>query len=283
MVRKPRPGLISFKMQLTDAERIRSITSEWAGERDVHGRPLVPNDILDRMKAVTTEEAWGVLRSHGYNHNFVGGFMDLSSDRRPPQVMVGRAITCRWVPIRPDLHDPLLQLGEDEGRIGFLNSWVIDEMADGDVLVADLFSRVNLVGDNLTAAIVANGGRGMVIDGGIRDTQRIIEFTDFGVYIRRMHPEAIPGVTMPDINGVTRINSATCVPGDVVLGTMEGVIFIPPHLAGEVVTRSENVRLRDEFGQQRIAEGVYTPGEVDREFSEEMQRDYDQWVANRKN
>ena len=77
-------------MQLTDSDRIRSITSEWGGERDTPGRPLVPDDILERMKAVTTEEAWGVLRSHGYHHNFVGGFIDL----HPDQVMVGRAITC---------------------------------------------------------------------------------------------------------------------------------------------------------------------------------------------
>ena len=57
--------------------------------------------------------------------------------------------------------------------------------------------------------------------------------------------------------------------------------FIPPHLAEEVVVSSENVRLRDEFGQQRIAEGVYTPGEVDRVFSEEMERDFEGWAANR--
>jgi len=270
-------------MQLTNSELVRSVTSEWDGKRDAHGRPLVSDGILERMKAVTTGEAWGVLRKHHYHHNLVGDFLNLSSERRPvSQVMVGRAITCRWVPMRPDLHDPLVSLGEDEGRIGFLNSWVIDEMVDGDVLVADLFSRVNLVGDNLTAAIVANGGRGMVIDGGIRDTQRIIEFPDFGVYIRRMHPEAIPGVTMPDINGVTRINTATCMPGDVVLGTMEGVIFIPHHLAEEVVVSSENVRLRDEFGQQRITEGIYTLGEVDRKFTEDMERDFVGWVANRK-
>jgi hypothetical protein len=60
-----------------------------------------------------------------------------------------------------------------------------------------------------------------------------------------------------------------------------GVIFIPPHLAQEVVEYSEETRARDEFGQQRIAEGVYTPGEVDRVFSEEMERDFQQWRANR--
>ena len=103
----------------------------------------------------------------------------------------------------------------------------------------------------------------------------------FNAFIRGMDPSAINDVSMPDINGIIRIGIATCLPGDVVLGTMEGVMFIPPHLAEKVVVNSENVRLRDEFGQQRIAEGVYTPGEVDREYSEDMNRDFDQWVLNR--
>jgi len=115
-------------------------------------------------------------------------------------------------------------------------------MVDGDVLVADLFGRVNLVGDNLTTAIKNNGGRGMVIDGGLRDLRGIMRIPDFCTYVKRIHPEAIPGVTMPDINGITRICEATCLPGDVVLGTQTGVIFIPPHLAEEVVQYSEKRR-----------------------------------------
>lgn len=112
-------------------------------------------------------------------------------------------------------------------------------MVDGDVLVADLFGAVNLVGDNLTTAIKANGGRGMVIDGGLRDLRRIKQIPDFCTYVKRIHPEAIPGVTMPDINGITRIGPATCIPGDVVLGTEAGIIFIPPHLAAKVIKFSE--------------------------------------------
>jgi regulator of RNase E activity RraA len=103
----------------------------------------------------------------------------------------------------------------------------------------------------------------------------------FNAFIRGMDPSAINDVSMPDINGIIRIGIATCLPGDVVLGTMEGVMFIPAHLAEEVVVSSESVRLRDEFGQQRIAEGVYTPGKVDREFSEEMDRDFESWAASR--
>jgi regulator of RNase E activity RraA len=104
---------------------------------------------------------------------------------------------------------------------------------------------------------------------------------DFNALVRGVDPSAILDVSMPEINGITRIGEATCVPGDVVLGTRTGVVFIPPHLALEVVERSESIRLKDEFGQQRIREGVYTPGEVDREFSEDMDKDFGEWKANR--
>ena len=59
------------------------------------------------------------------------------------------------------------------------------------------------------------------------------------------------------------------------------ISLVAVHLALEVVAQSEAVRLKDEFGQQRIREGVYTPGEVDRKFSDEMDRDFEEWKANR--
>ena len=136
-------------------------------------------------------------------------------------------------------------------------------------------------GDNLATAIKSRSGTGMVIDGGIRDTQRILQMDDFNAFVRGVDPSAILDVSMVEINGITRIGEATCVPGDVVLGTSTGVTFIPPHLAETVVERSEAIRLKDEFGQQRIREGVYTPGEVDREFSDEMVNDFEEWKTNR--
>lgn len=267
-------------MQLTSKENILAITSEWKGERDEAGRPLVSDDILKRMELVTTEEAWGFCKRNGYNFQFTGDWTTL----HPEKVLVGRAVTCRWVPRRPDVHDSIDRQGEKDGRIGFQNSWVIDLLAEGDVLVVDLFGKVKdgtFAGDNLATAIQQNTHRGLVVDGGIRDVQRMMELDDFNAFVRGYDPTAILDVSMPDINGVTRIGDATCVPGDVVLGTIEGLIFIPPHLAEEVVTRSEQIRLKDAFGQQRIREGVYTPGEVDREFSDEMNVDFENWKKER--
>ncbi|MFW6174479.1 MAG: RraA family protein [Chloroflexota bacterium] len=267
-------------MQFTNPDIIRSITSEWTGDRDKHGRPIVPDDIIRRMEAVTTEEAWGVLRRNEYHFNFASGFTIL----HPDKTLVGRAVTGRFVPARPDLNGAVEKQGEKEGRIGGQNSWVIDELVENDVIVIDLFGKVEygtFAGDNLATAIRQNTRRGMVIDGGIRDVQRILAMDEFNGYVRGYDPTAIRNVTLTDINGITRIGHATCLPGDVVLGTVEGVIFIPPHLAQDVVERSEQIRLKDEFGQQRIREGVYTPGEVDREFSEAMQQDFEQWKENR--
>ena len=55
---------------------------------------------------------------------------------------------------------------------------------------------------------------------------------------------------------------------------------MPPHLAEEVVGRSEDVRQRDVFGKSRIAEGVYTSGQIDvPDWAEEIEADYAGWCA----
>ena len=67
-----------------------------------------------------------------------------------------------------------------------------------------------------------------------------------------------------------------------VLGTPSGVTFIPPHLAEEVVTYSEDIRQRDVFGKQRLAEGVYTSGQIDVPvWAEEIEADYLAWCEER--
>jgi len=87
-------------------------------------------------------------------------------------------------------------------------------------------------------------------------------------------------VTLVGVNQPIRVGDATVMPGDVVLGTREGVTFVPPHLAEEVVTTSEETRQRDVFGKLRLAEGRYTTGQIDRGgWEEAIEADYQAWVA----
>ena len=156
-------------MKFSNREDIIQITPLWEGERFPDGRPRVSDDVLKRMKSVTCEEAWSVLRRNGYNYQFEGGWTRLHVDR----VLVGRAVTGVFVPRRPDLHDALMKHGhEREGRIGEMNSWVIETLVEGDVVVIDLFGKVyegTFSGANLSTAIASRTQRGQVIYGGIRD------------------------------------------------------------------------------------------------------------------
>jgi 4-hydroxy-4-methyl-2-oxoglutarate aldolase len=267
-------------MPLISREHILELTPLWDGDRFPDGRPRVPDDILRRMKLVTTEEAWGVLRQQGYHFQFAGNWLNL----HPDQTLTGRAVTGLFMPSRPDVHTVIQEKGHSEGRVGGQNSWVIDTLVEGDCIVVDLFGKVKngtFAGDNLGTSIHAKSKTGMVIDGGVRDTQRLVDIPDFGIFVRGLDPSAIADVTLMGINVPLRIGEATVLPGDVVLGTRTGVIFIPPHLAQQVVERSEDVRQRDAFGHQRLREGKYTPGEIDRKWSEEIEADFAEWRKSR--
>ncbi|MGH2550176.1 MAG: RraA family protein, partial [Thermomicrobiales bacterium] len=76
-------------------------------------------------------------------------------------------------------------------------------------------------------------------------------------------PSAIAEVTLVGVNIPIRIGHATVMPGDVCLGTREGISFVPPHLAEEVVDIAEDVAQRDVFGKWSLDEGHYTSGEID--------------------
>jgi regulator of RNase E activity RraA len=263
-------------------EQVAELTRLNPFERFPDGRPHVPDDLLERMKLVTTEEAWGVLRRAGYNYQFEGNWLNLHPDR----IMVGRAVTTMAVPLRPDLDDLIEEAGKAEGFVGEhkQNSWVIDTLVPGDVLVVDVFGKIKwgtFVGDNLSTAVHAHGGAGMVLDGGIRDMQRILKLPDINFYCRGVDPTPRIDITLVGINIPIRIGQATVLPGDVVLGTPSGVIFIPSHLVRDVVERSELVRERDTFGQLRMREGRYTPGQIDGAWTPEIEADFEEWRRRR--
>jgi regulator of RNase E activity RraA len=259
-------------------ERVAALTPLNPFERSADGRPRVPDELLERMKLVTNDEAWGVLeRQHDYHFQFEGNWINV----HPDVVLVGRAITAMMVPKRPDLHDVVQAIGDAEGRRGGQNNWVIDSQTENDVIVVDLFGKIHdgtFIGDNLATATRARAKTGIVIDGGIRDYQRIDQMADFAVFCRGIDPTAIADVTLVGVNIPIRIGHATVLPGDVVLGTGSGVTFVPPHLAEAVVTRSEDVRQRDVFGKSRLAEGRYQAGQIDVPIWEEaIENDYLAW------
>ncbi len=262
-------------------------TPEWQGERFPDGRPKVPDDILDRMKTVTLEEAWAVLQQHGFMHQYEDGWLSI----HPDKVLVGRALTATWMPGRPDVQKLIEEdEGAKKGRIGAMNAWPVDMLQKRDVYVCDHFGlKVDgpSIGDNVGNAIYAKSGNGIVYDGAVRDINGLDELPNFVSFVRYYDPSHHYGSlrsgrllnsTMVSINAPTRIGHAMAMPGDVVLGRNGGVIFIPPQLAEAVVKYSEETHLRDLFGHQRLEEGKYTAGQIDARWTDPIEQDFYQWL-----
>src|ERR1700712_2184173 len=271
---------------LSPAEVIHD-TPEWKGERFADGRPKVPDAILDRMKSVTLEEAWATLRNAGFEHQYEDGWATLYPDK----ILIGRALTSSWIPGRLDLQKVIEADGKVEGRKGGPNAWPVDILQPRDVYVSDHFGlKVDgpSIGDNVGNAIYARSGNGIVYDGAVRDINGLKELPNFIAFVRYYDPshhfgrigdEGRPlNSTMTSINAPTRIGGAAVMPGDVVLGRDGGVMFIPPQLAERVVQQSERTHLRDMFGHQRLNEGKYTAGQIDREWTAEIEGDYTGWL-----
>ncbi|MDZ7636657.1 MAG: RraA family protein [Bryobacterales bacterium] len=264
-------------------------TPEWKGERFADGRPRVPDAILQRMQAVTLEEAWAVLRNAGYPFQYEDGWLSI----HPQKTLVGRALTATWMPGRPDIHKVIDEQGKKDGRIGAHNAWAVDMLQPGDVYVCDHFGlKVDgpSIGDNVGNSIYAKSGNGIVYDGAIRDIEGLEELENFTSFVRSYHPSHHTSSlgprlnsTLIGINAPTRIGGVMVMAGDVVLGKRGGVVFIPPHLAEKVVKTSEVVRLRDMFGHARLREGKYTAGQIDTRWSDEIERDFSGWLRQRIN
>lgn len=259
------------------SSEIKFLTNKWQGERFEDGRPKVSKGILERMKKVSIEEAWGVLRNEGFHNQFEGGWEPLHDD----VTIVGRALTVQYMPNRPDVSEQIKNKGLKEGEIGNTNSWPIDRLVENDVYVADGFGKIidgTLIGDNLGNSIYAKTKTGVVFDASSRDMEGLSQIEGFNAFVRGWHPSFLTEVMLLSINDAIRIGSATVMPGDVVLAKREGVIFIPAHLAEQVVITSEVVRLRDVFGITRLKEGKYTPGQIDNKWSEEIENDFSKWI-----
>lgn len=265
------------QLGLFSPEQRIAFTPDWHGDRFPDGRPNVPDAVLNRLSETTAEQAWDFLQQVGFRNQFEGGFQIINPGRR----MVGRAVTAVFMPRRPDVDGVIKAKGKEEHRVGDENSWIIDILKPGDVLVVDLFGKIEfgtIVGDNLSTSIYSKSHNGLVVDGAVRDVTGIHEIQGFQVYTRGWDPSDLQNVMLVGINVPIRMGHATVMPGDVVLGDPEGVTFIPPQFAEKIADDSEMDHLVDEWGHTMLREGKYTPGQIDGKWTKEMNDEFNRWA-----
>jgi len=263
-------------------EQMIHYTAKNPFDRFPDGRPKVDGKMLERVKGLSLEEAWGILQSKGYKHQFAGWDFEVL---HPGKKLVGRAVTAQYLPVRADLAEVLAADAKAEGRPRGENQKVIDLLQLNDVPVIDLMGAAaghNFGGDNLQAAIAGLTRTGAVVDGTIRDLEGIYELPT-QIYFKKAHPAAVAEVNVVGINIPIKVGEAVVMPGDVVLGDREGVIFIPPHLVKEIVDTADRTHIHDEWTKQKFLTGKYKASELygGPGLSPELQKEYDEYVKKR--
>lgn len=251
---------LAFGQFILTKEQMIAYTAQNPFERFEDGRPKVPDDLLEKVKGLVIEEAYGAVRGKGFPNQFAGDWKILNPGKR----LVGRAFTVQFMPTRPDVAEAMQAEATKRGIGRLRNQTVIDMLGPNDVVVVDLFGKTDagtFVGDKLAYYIWKTTGTGMVVDGGMFWLGKIIP-TGMPAYFRGSGPDALSGVMLTGINIPIRIGAATVMPGDVVLGDEGGLFFIPPHLVKASIEAAESTKARDEWIKQKMDTRKYKSSDL---------------------
>jgi 4-hydroxy-4-methyl-2-oxoglutarate aldolase len=262
-------------------EQLIEITAQNPFDRFPDGRPKVPDNLIERARGLSVEEVWSVLPRKGYNNQYEDGFQIL----HPGKKLIGRAVTAQFMPSRPDVDQVATANAKKAGINRLSNQAVIDMLQPGDVLVVDMFGKKEqgtLLGDNLFYYIMkTTKGGGFVVDGSVRDLEGISEM-DMAGYFRAAHPSGIGNMVLTGINIPIRIGNATVVPGDLVFGDREGVYFIPPQHVKEILDKSDETHIHDEWTRKKFDEGKYKSSEIyGSPRDPELKKEYQEYLKKR--
>ncbi|HSU49044.1 MAG TPA: hypothetical protein VLJ41_00555 [Segetibacter sp.] len=263
--------------QTISKEELIFLTSEWKGERFADGRPKIPDDLLKRAKNIGIDDAWTVLKNEGYTNQFEGNWKMVENN----VPVIGRAVTAMFMPTRPDIEKNIKSRGATQGRKGNTNSWPIETLTKGDVYVADGFGKIaggTLMGSTLGNAIFSKTGNGVVFNGAARDIDGLQEIKGFNAFVRDFHPSFLEEMVLMGLNTPIRMGNVMVLPGDLVIGQREGVLFVPAHLAERVVSVAEFVTRKDQFGFEMVKSGKYSTGQIDSEWTDEIKTAFLKWL-----
>jgi regulator of RNase E activity RraA len=269
----------SLFAQTIPKDELVFLTSEWKGERFPDGRPKISDALVERAKKIGIDDAWTVLKNEGYTNQFEGGWKFIHDD----VIIAGRAVTAMFMPSRPDVEKNIKERGiSKQGRKGNTNTWPIETLTKGDVYVADGFGKIGggtLVGATLGNAIFSKTGNGVVFNGAARDLQELQNIKGFNAFVRDFHPSFLEEMVLMGLNTPIRMGGTMVLPGDLVIAQREGVLFVPAHMAEQVVTTCEFVTRKDQFGFEMVKSARYTTGQIDSQWTDEIKTEFLKWLS----
>jgi len=223
------------------------------------------------LKTLQLEAIWDRLGD--YQANYVLGFRTTQPGRR----VVGRALTMRFLPSRPDVRQALDALAEEGDWDRRYYGRAADEAQPGDIVVVDLggASGDQMFGDVGGLGMKLAGIEGAIIDGGSRDLAELEHesFSDFPVFARYFDIDTSKWLGA-EWNVPVRIENVTVLPGDIVVADDVGVLFFPPQLVEQVLSRARAKISMENYQRELLRTKQYRFRDVYPVLSPELLEEY---------
>ncbi len=131
----------------------------------------------------------------------------------------------------------------------------------GDVIVITRGSgttAVATIGDKMVAFAIAQGVKGFVIDGALRDTAILEGRTDFNVFARGISPNGAMnnGVGPGEINVPIACGGIVIFPGDIIVADEDGIVAVRPEDAAEIADLASDLNAREEAEAKKLMAGT---------------------------
>jgi regulator of RNase E activity RraA len=214
-------------------------------------RTAVTDQQLEELSKFPLEAIWGVLKGHGYNNYYIG-----MKATRPDVRLVGRALTIRYLPRRPDLEEAMGILAREGDWPESYNVRAAEEARPGDVLVVDLGGEIAsgvFFGDISALGAQVAGAKGAVLYGSTRDLAELREMKAFPVFSVGFDPNVATQIGV-DWNVPIRVGGATVLPGDVVVAEEEAILFFPPQLTADVIKQARQLVEQEIYERNLVRE-----------------------------
>jgi regulator of RNase E activity RraA len=231
---------------------------------------------LARLRELPIEAIWGALQSRRYVRSFEGGFQLTV----PNPKLVGRAVTMRYLPVRPDLVQGVQALAKEGDWDYQYNVRAGEDLEPGDVVVVELggmVDRATFLGDVTGLGMKAAGALGVIVDGGIRDLSEFMPMKDFPIFYRGAHASAMADQVGVEWNAPVRIGGITVLPGDIIVADAEGVVVVPPQLVADVIKDAEVTVYTENFKREMMRSKKYRARDIYPTLSKELEKVFEEW------
>lgn len=225
-------------------------------------------ELKAKLESVATATLSSQMRKRGLNNVSIDGLQATRPDRR----VVGLARTLRYVPNREDLF-------KTHGGGFNAQKRAIDSVNEGEILVMEARGEkgTGTVGDILALRAQVRGAAAIITDGGVRDYSAVADL-EMPTYFANPHPAVLGRRHIPwDTDITIACGGATVQPGDIIVADSDGILVIPPVIAGELVEDCIQQENEEAFILEMVKQGNSVDGLYP--MNKEWQERYKEWAG----